>query len=152
MPGWVKALLIVAIVIVLLVLGCIGVGIYFWEKNKGALFASAEEGKTFGKTTDNKGCVDEAIARYKKDPGLGTLMTDSIFETSCLQTSRATPGFCEAVPKQLEISKSAEWRIEQCRAINLEKDSYCQQLFAPVQQFCEHKPVKSSENTNTNSY
>lgn len=151
MPGWVKALLIVAAVILVLILGVIGTGVYFWQRNKGVWMASAEEGKSFGKAADNKGCVDETVSRYKKDPGVSTLMNVSIFETACLRTSRPTPGFCDGVPKETEFTRSAQWRISQCRDIGLEKDSYCQQLFAPVQKYCAHGPASSKDaNANDN--
>ena len=156
MPGWLKALLIVAVVIVLLVLGCIGAGVYWWTKNKDALIGRAKqvttEGRDFGRNSDNQGCVDESISRYKKEPGFTSAISNSIFMRSCLDTSRPTPNFCTDVPKATEFMKSAQWRVDQCRKIDLSSDSYCQQLFQPVQEFCERGPRKSSESRNTNSY
>ena len=156
MPGWLKILLIVAVVIVVLVLGCIGAGIYYVSRNKDAWIARgkavATEGRDFGRSSDNQGCVDESISRYKKEPGLGSVISNSIFMQSCLDSSRPTPNFCTDVPKATEFMKSAQWRVDQCRKIDLSSDSYCQQLFQPVQQFCERGPRKSSENRNTNSY
>lgn len=156
MPGWLKVLLIVAAVIVLLVLGCIGAGIYYVSRNKDAWIAKgkavASEGRDFGRSSDNQGCVDESISRYKKEPGFGSAISNSIFMQSCLDSSRPTPNFCNDVPKATEFMKSAQWRVDQCRKIDLSSDSYCQQLFQPVQQFCEKGPRKSSESRNTNSY
>jgi hypothetical protein len=156
MPGWLKVLLIVAVVIVVLVLGAIGAGVYYVSRNKDAWLARgkavASEGRDFGRGSDNQGCVDESISRYKKDPGLGSAISNSIFMQSCLDSSRPTPNFCADVPKATEFMKSAQWRMDQCRKIDLSSDSYCQQLFQPVQQFCERGPRKSSENRNTNSY
>ena len=156
MPGWLKVLLIVAVVIVVLVLGCIGAGIYYVSRNKDAWLAKgkavAQEGRDVGRHSDNQGCVDESISRYKKEPGLGSAISNSIFMQSCLDSSRPTPNFCTDVPKATEFMKSAQWRVDQCRKIDLSSDSYCQQLFQPVQQFCERGPRKSSENRNTNSY
>ena len=156
MPGWLKALLIVAVVIVVLVLGCIGAAVYYVSRNKDAWIAKgkavASEGRDFGRGSDNQGCVDESISRYKKEPGFGSAISNSIFMQSCLDSSRPTPNFCAEVPKATEFMKSAQWRVDQCRKIDLSSDSYCQQLFQPVQQFCERGPRKSSENKNTNSY
>ncbi len=156
MPGWLKALLIVAVVIVVLVLGCIGAAVYYVSRNKDAWIAKgkavASEGRDFGRGSDNQGCVDESISRYKKEPGFGSAISNSIFMQSCLDSSRPTPNFCADVPKATEFMKSAQWRVDQCRKIDLSSDSYCQQLFQPVQQFCERGPRKSSENKNTNSY
>ena len=72
MPGWLKVLLIVAVVIVVLVLGVIGAGVYYVSRNKDAWLAKgkavATEGRDFGRNSDNQGCVDESISRYKKEP------------------------------------------------------------------------------------
>ena len=156
MPGWLKVLLIVAVVIVVLVLGVIGAGVYYVSRNKDAWIAKgkavATEGRDFGRNSDNQGCVDESISRYKKEPGFTSALSNSIFMQSCLDSSRPTPNFCTDVPKATEFMKSAQWRVDQCRKIDLSSDSYCQQLFQPVQQFCERGPRKSSENRNTNSY
>ncbi len=156
MPGWLKVLLIVAVVIVVLVLGGIGAGVYYVSRNKDAWLAKvkavASEGRDFGRSSDNQGCVDESISRYKKEPGFGSAISNSIFMQSCLDSSRPTPNFCADVPKVTEFMKSAQWRVDQCRKIDLSSDSYCQQLFQPVQQFCERGPRKASGNSNTNSY
>src|SRR5260370_20430370 len=156
MPGWLKVLLIVVVVIVVLVLGCIGAGVYYVSRNKDAWLAKvkavASEGRDFGSSSDNQGCVDESISRYKKEPGFGSTISNSIFMQSCLDASRPTPNFCADVPKVTEFMKSAEWRVDQCRKTDLSSDNYCQQLFQPVQQFCERGPRKASGNSNTNSY
>src|SRR5258708_9654672 len=156
MPGWLKVLLIVAVVIVVLVLGGIGAGVYYVSRNKDAWLAKgkadASEGRDFGRSSDNQGCVDESISRYKKEPGFGSAISNSIFMQSCLDASRPTPNFCADVPKVTEFMKSAEWRADQCRKTDLSSDRYCQQLCQHVQQFCERRPRNSSRNSNTSSY
>src|SRR5438128_241334 len=130
MPGWLKALIIVVIVIVLLVVGLIAGGIYYVSRNKDAWLAKGKEvmteGRDFGRNTDNQGCVDESVSRYKKDPGFTTIISNSLFMRSCLESSRPTPGFCDEVPKQTEFVKTAQWRLAQCRRIDLANDSSCQ--------------------------
>jgi hypothetical protein len=154
MPGWLKALLIVAGVIVLLIVGVVIAGVYWWSQNKDALLSRAKEvvteGKDFGRHSDNQGCVDESISRYKKEPGLTSAVSNNIFMQICLESSRPTPGFCDNVPKRLEFMKTAEWRVTQCRRVELSKDDYCQQLFTPVQHFCERKASKSNEDSSPN--
>ena len=141
MPGWLKALLIVLVVVVLLIIGVVGAGVFYVMKNKDAWMARAKEvaaeGKDFGHGTDNQGCVDEGVARYKKEPGLTSVLANSIFMRTCLDASRPVTGFCDSVPKQTEFIKTAEWRRQQCREVGLGSDSNCQNLFTPVQQFCE---------------
>jgi hypothetical protein len=154
MPGWVKALLIVAIVVVLLVVGIVGVGVFYVMRNKDAWLARGkevtEEGRNFGRTTDNQGCVDEGLSRYKKEPGFTSIITNSLFMRMCLESSKPTPGFCEQIPKQTEFMKSAEWKLRQCRQAGLQSDSNCQNLFTPVQQFCETPYPRPRDNNSNN--
>jgi len=154
MPRWLKILLIVAIVVVLLVVGLVGAGVFWWMRNKDALMARAKEvvaeGKEFGRNHDNQACVDETVSRYKKEPGFGSAMSSNFFMRSCLEASKPTDGFCEDVPKTTEFMKSAQWQIDQCRRVDLSKDSYCRQLFQPVQQFCEKGPRTSPAEKNAN--
>lgn len=143
MPGWLKALIIVAIIIIVLIAGVIGAGVFWWMRNKDALIARAKdvatEGKNFGSQSDNQACVDESITRYKREPGLGNGISTGIFMRTCLDASRPTPGFCDEVPKVTDFVKSARWRVQQCERIGLAQDSYCQQLFQQVQSFCEER-------------
>ena len=154
MPGWLKALLAVAILIVLLVAAAVVGGVVWWSRNKDKLIARGKEvvteGREFGRSTDNQGCVDENVARYKKDPGFGSAISASLFAKACLDASRATPGFCNDVPKISEFIKSAEWRRSQCRRVDLAKDSYCQQMFQPVQEYCQRRAGSSTSNQNEN--
>jgi hypothetical protein len=155
MPGWLKALLVVVIILVLLIGGVVVGGVVWWSRNKDKLMGRAKEvmteGRDFGRSTDNQGCVDESLARYKKEPGFTSAISANIFNKACLETSRPTTGFCNDVPKVTEFMKSAEWRKSQCTRVDLSSDSYCPQLFQPVQEFCEKGPRKPSYGDNTNS-
>jgi len=153
MPGWLKALLAVAIVAVLLVVGVVVGGVVWWSRNKDKLMGRAKEvmteGREFGRTTDNQGCVDETLVRYKKEPGFTSVISLSIFSRACLDASRPTPGFCNDVPKPTEFIKSGQWSVEQCRRADLSSDSYCRQLFQPVQEFCQRGAGKTSSDSNS---
>ena len=141
MPGWLKALLIVIVAMFVLAIGVVALAGYIIYRNKDAVIAKTKqigtEAKEFGEKTDNQGCVDESIARYKAEPGFTKAISASIFMRICLDNSRPTPGFCDNVPKQMEFMKAARWNIEQCRRVDLSRDSNCQNLFSPIQQFCE---------------
>jgi hypothetical protein len=154
MPGWLKALLAVVIIFVLLGVAVIVGGVVWWSRNKDKLIGRAKEvmteGREYGRSTDNQGCVDETVSRYKKDPGLSSVISSSIFTRACLDASRATPGFCTDVPKATEFMKSGQWRVDQCRKVALSSDSYCQQLFQPVQEFCV-RGSRDTGNDNDNS-
>ena len=141
MPGWLKVLLIILLIGILLVVAVIAAAGFWFYRNKDVLKAKLEtittEARDFGKNTDNQGCVNETISRYKAEPGITSAMSNAIFVRICLDNSRATPGFCEGVPKQREFMKTAQWRKEQCQRAGLASDSYCESLFTPVQQYCE---------------
>jgi hypothetical protein len=141
MPGWLKALLIVIVVIFVLAIGVVAVAGFLIYRNKDAIAANIKqigtEAQDFGKKTDNQGCVDEGISRYKAEPGFRKAISSGIFMRICLDHSKPTPGFCENVPKQMEFMKTAQWRKDQCQRVDLSRDSNCQNLFAPIQQFCE---------------
>ena len=141
MPRWAKALIIAGVLIVLLVIGVIGAGLYWWSNNKDALMAKAkalvEEGQDAGRQTDNQGCVDQALARYKKAPGFTNGINSGIFMESCLRVSSPTPGFCDEVPHETEFIKSGKWQEAQCERVGLASDQYCRQLFQGVERFCD---------------
>jgi hypothetical protein len=163
MSGWLKALFAVALIVVLLAVGVVVGGVVWWSRNKDKVVARlkgvATVGHEFGRNTDNQGCVDETVSRYKKEPGFEkkepgftSMLSNNIFTRTCLEASRPTPGFCRDVPKPTEFMKSGEWRTAQCRRVDLSSDSYCPLLFQPVQEFCERKARRSSnDNGNSNS-
>ena len=141
MPRWAKALIIVGVLLVLLVVGVIGAGLYWWSSNKDALMARGkaliEEGEEAGRQTDNQGCVDQAITRYKADRGFTNGISSGIFMESCLRVSSPTPGFCDEVPRETEFIKSGKWQEAQCERVGLASDQYCRQLFQGVERFCD---------------
>ena len=141
MPRWAKALIIAGVLIVLLVIGVIGAGVYWWSNNKDALMAKAkalvEEGQEAGRQTDNQGCVDQAITSYKADRSFTNGISSGIFMESCLRVSSPTPGFCDEVPRETEFIKSGKWQEAQCERVGLASDQYCRQLFQGVERFCD---------------
>ncbi|MGH9873647.1 MAG: hypothetical protein ACRD9S_14455 [Pyrinomonadaceae bacterium] len=146
MPGWAKALIIVGVFLVLLVVGVIGAGVYWWSSNKDALIARGkaliEEGEEAGRQTDNQGCVDKAIRRYKAEPGFTSGISSGIFMDSCLKVSSPTPGFCDEVPAETEFMKAGQWQLKKCKSVELESDQICRQLFQGVQRFCDKQRPK----------
>src|SRR5688572_11809008 len=120
-------------------------------RNKDALRSRAKaivtEGKDFGKSTDNQGCVDEAFNRYKKDPGFLSGIANQGFLTGCLEASRPTNGFCDNVPLG-DFAKMQEWKDALCRRYDLRNGRDCQPLVTPVFTFCgdrERKPKLTAQ-------
>src|SRR6266705_5417726 len=122
MPGWLKVLLIVLAVVVVLAIGAIAAGIYYVSSHKDAWLAKGKavmtEGREFGRSTDNQGCVDESVSRYKREPGLTSVLSSTLFMRACLDASRPTPGFCDGVPKQTDFIKRARWRDRKSTRLN----------------------------------
>jgi hypothetical protein len=146
MPGWAKALIIIVVLGLLLVVGVVGAGVYWFSRNKDALMARGKEviaeGQEAGRHTDNQCCVDQSITRYKTEPGFSNGISTSVFMQSCLQQSRPTPGFCDAVPKETEFIKSGQWQLAQCENVGLGSDQYCRQLFQTVERFCDRQKLR----------
>ena len=143
LPTWAKVMFIVAAGLTLMIAGCVGAGFYWWSHNRDALFARAkavlEAGQTAGRLTDNKGCVDQSVTRYKAGPGLTSGISTGIFMQSCLESSRPTPGFCDGVPKMTDFVKVGPWRRSKCESVGLGSDPFCQSIFQGVEHFCaEH--------------
>ncbi|HEY0322428.1 MAG TPA: hypothetical protein VGC66_15840 [Pyrinomonadaceae bacterium] len=140
MSTTVKIILAVIVGFALLLFVIIGGAVYWWSQHSQEFLDAGKnaykDGEEFGKKTDNRGCVAETIARHKVSPGFQTSIADNIFLRACLNKSRPTTGFCDAVPKRTEFIKSGQWQKVQCTQAGL-SDSYCPQLFSQVQQFCE---------------
>ena len=147
MPGWLKALLTVAIVVVLLIVGVVGAGLFWWMRNKDALKSRMKEvvaeGRDFGAHSDNRGCVDETMSRYKKEPGFISAFKYQGFIGGCLEKSSPTVGFCEDIPLG-DFMKMTAWREGECRHYGLANDRNCQQLFMPVMMFCGEQKRKQN--------
>jgi hypothetical protein len=147
MPRWAKILIILVVLLVLAVGGVIGAGAFWWMRNKDALMARGkaviEEGTEAGRKTDNQGCVDLSVTRYKTEPGIPNGISTSIFMQSCLEASKPTPGFCDDVPEPTEFIKTGQWQLQECQNVGLGEDQYCRNLFQAKQRFCVKKNAKS---------
>ena len=141
-----KVILIIGVCLVLLVVAGVGVGIYWWKHHSQEFIAAGkqamDEGREFGRHTDNDGCLAEGVARTKRESGFSAAIAHNLFLRACLDASRPTPGFCTGVPPRNEIIKGATWVAERCRETGLAADSYCSQMFQQVQQFCDGKQTK----------
>jgi hypothetical protein len=146
MTGVAKGLIIGGVVLLVILIAVVAGGVYLVSKHGGELVEKGKvalnEGETFGKGTDNDGCVDETLRRYKKEPGMGSAISSGIFVRACLERSKKTPGFCDNVPGPTEFMKSAEFRQHKCSEANLPSDSYCPGIFGEVQKYC-HTPEKN---------
>ena len=143
MPTWMKVLLVVGVLLVLLVVGG-AVAVFLLARTYGPGLVEAgkqtyEEGMEYGRRTDNEGCLNEAVARHARADGFAAQIKNNVFMRACLDASRPTPGFCDAVPPRTEFMKSIGWQSQQCQRYGLSAEQQCSQLFSSVQQFCEQR-------------
>jgi hypothetical protein len=140
MASFLKALLVVGVLIVVLLI-IAGVAGYSWYSKHGREFMEAArnaqaEGVQFGEETDDQGCLDEALARHKKAGGFSQAIAHNLFLKGCLSSSEQTDGFCEGVPRRIQVMASAAWQIKKCGAAGF-NDPFCRQIFGQVQEYCE---------------
>ena len=141
---WVIILSIIGGLFLLAVIVIGGVA-YWFSQNKDKLIQSAQriekESKEFGVKNNNEGCLNEALARHKRDKSLKGQISTQLFFGFCLHESEPTPGFCEGVPPKAEIMKSVNWTLKKCSDSGLQNDQGCQRLFGAVQEYC-HRNAK----------
>jgi len=144
-----KVILTISICLILLIAGLVGGAVYWWShhgrQTVEAMGSGMKEGAEAGKKTDNQGCVDQSLERYKKRPGIAGSISTSLFLQGCLIESSPTAGFCDDVPRPIEFMKSASWQIQKCKDAGMADDPYCRQIFAAVQQHCERVRLKPKQ-------
>jgi hypothetical protein len=119
-----KVLLIGGGALVLVGIIC-AVAIGVWLVNAGARMAKdadkqAAEGRSFGLTTDQRGCIDEGLQRAKTFRGIdiASLVANQTFVQKCLGTSKKSDGFCEDVPTRFGADRD-DWMKDECKKVNM---------------------------------
>ncbi len=139
MPTWLKVVLGILIAGVVLCGGGVA-AVTFWVKaNEGKLKETGTRAKAdaeaFAKTSDQSGCVREALGRLKVKSGLLDEVEHRVFLTECLKVAPQTPGFCEGVPKMDQIMAAAGWARDQCASYEGPKES-CGRTLQEVMKHC----------------
>ncbi len=134
-----KIVLIVSGIIGLILLIIIGSGVYWWQ-TKGQEFMEAGRkaaiaGEKFGKSTEEKGCLDFALNRLDACTSMSCEIYNSVFLANCLSESNKTSGFCKGIPPQSEIMQSARWRLAACEKLG-RKGQRCPRMMGVVQKYC----------------
>lgn len=147
MTTTVKVVIVAGTCVLLGAFVLVGAAVYWWTHHSRELIQAGKNavtaGSTFGRKTDNQGCLDEALSRYRQNQGFAGGLSTGLFLTGCLDASRSTPGFCDEAPKPTEFIRAAQWQIKKCQEAGL-PDQYCRQLYAQVQQFCERARAKAN--------
>lgn len=140
MSGIVKAILLLAGLLLLAAIVAAGVGWYWWSHHGEQLVEAARKanlaGASFGKTTDDQGCVSEALSRARSGAGFSEAVALNLFLKACLRASRPTDGFCDGVPKRSDIVESVKWQVDRCSRI-APGVKECSRLMGQIEEFCE---------------
>lgn len=141
MPGWLKGILIALGLVAVLIVAGLVTG-YVWISRhagemKQASAAAGADGRTFGATTDNAGCLKSASERAKSDTS--SMITRAIaigeYVGKCLEASRPTPNFCEGIPAFDPLHSRGTWMTQRCETYAIDV-RYCTLAMQRVQFFC----------------
>src|SRR5689334_2006210 len=118
-----KVVITIVVCFLLFAVGAVGLVAYMWSRHSGELAEATrkqtEEGFSFGRTTDESGCLDAAISRYKTKRGFAGSMATAMFVQGCWRSSRRTDGFCDGVPSPFQFLRAGRWQQEQARKAGL---------------------------------
>ena len=109
-------LVIIGFIGLVFVLGIAGFVFYVTKgEGSGDYEARQIEGREFGKTTDQAGCMKEGLERSKKIRLLDVnhAIANQMFVEECLKSASPIPGFCDGVPPLWQLQDS-EWSQKQC--------------------------------------
>jgi hypothetical protein len=107
--------------------------------------AVIEHARAFGNTTDNQGCIDEALRRAEKlqkvSPGSIEFWAEAGWTSNCLETSAPTPDFCEGVPTITEEFRNAlkekAYEEQMCKQTRFGQfDVHCKSVYSSKQKHC----------------
>ena len=129
---------LVAMIVVLL-----GVAFYLGSDKELARETEAKkvEGREFGKTTNQEGCLKEGLTRAKTTTifNLKANEINRAFVGACLESSHPTPRFCDGVPRDSLLNPSAEadWEKQQCENVGMDHaQTGCDAVFTAKANFC----------------
>jgi hypothetical protein len=134
-----KVLAVMALLVLVLV-GIVAAAATYWWKNNGTQLVAEEkaaetQGKTEGSHLTEKECLDQGIARHRKDSSLGSVMSNSTRLLACLEAGHPSPGFCDRVPDAGSFTTSIKWRLDECKRLGL-PDANCGNVLGTVQIYC----------------
>lgn len=86
-------------------------------------------GREFGRTTDQNGCIEKGFSLKTEIKSFDKVILEYVGE--CLQSSEATPNFCDGVPEEDYISG---WNDKQCEKAPI--DAPCHDTMYAKQSFC----------------
>ena len=96
------------------------------------------EGRSFGHTTDQRGCIDEGLRRAKtfRVIDIASMVATQEFTKKCLGSSKKTDGFCEGVPSRFSANDD-DWMKDECKKVNMSPlGTGCMAPFKAQMEYC----------------
>jgi hypothetical protein len=143
MPGWLKVILIIVLILIALLVGAGFIGYHWIKTHAPELKAQGEKVRAdavaFGTGKTPEACVDEAFARLSRCDGIVCEAMTKIFLTRCVAASNVPEGFCASIPRHTEFIASAKWAMGECARRAHSGDQRCTRVIAGLQDYCERR-------------
>jgi hypothetical protein len=109
-----------------------------YKKSNQRIEQAKAEGREFGKTTDQNGCMEKGFLRDANAKG-ESFYSGVGFVEECLKSSEPISDFCDGVP----FDASVTWNNEQCKKIGHSTES-CFRAFVAKGGFCDGKKLEQA--------
>ena len=93
------------------------------------------DGRSFGETTKQSACTDEAFRRRDACRDLECAARAEIFLEGCLETSQGEASLCDAAPPEEDLMATIYWRLSRCEERGT-STSACNRLMGTIQEYC----------------
>jgi hypothetical protein len=138
-----KIILSVIVGVFLLTMLTIGGVVWYVARNADGWLERGEtliaEGREAGQSLDSVGCVDRAIADYRKDRGTFSALGRRFWLNGCLETAERNTAICPTINGEGTIDQVREIMGASsafCEKHGLGADQNCQQFAEEVMDFC----------------
>ena len=102
---------------------------------KGIRETAEIEGRTFGRSAKQSGCIAEAFTRRDACRNFKCFALAELFLDACLETGQREPAICEGAPSTDDLMATIYWRLARCEQKDAPTQA-CNGLMGRVQEYC----------------
>lgn len=138
----VKILLIIGGILAGLAIFCVGSIFILRSFKSERAIKILNEGKEFGKTTDNFGCQTNVLSMIKplRETDIEEIVDAQYFFGSCLETSTYVPSFCEGLPSDWkDILDGNKAKNAECEKLGFKNSNICRHVMTEKLDYCAKK-------------